>query len=88
MVHINDQPVNDDPHAPFSGFGASGNGVSFGTIANWGRLHDLALDHRPRAAGDLSVLIGRLRARRDEREGSRGPARQLAGPWPGRTTAT
>ena len=35
MVHINDQPVNDDPHAPFSGFGASGNGVTFGTIANW-----------------------------------------------------
>jgi benzaldehyde dehydrogenase (NAD) len=35
MVHINDQPVNDDPHAPFSGFGASGNGVAFGTIANW-----------------------------------------------------
>jgi benzaldehyde dehydrogenase (NAD) len=35
MVHVNDQPVNDDPHAPFGGVGASGNGVTFGTIANW-----------------------------------------------------
>ncbi|EIV92877.1 benzaldehyde dehydrogenase [Frankia sp. QA3] len=35
MVHINDQTVNDDPHAPFGGLGASGNGVSFGSVANW-----------------------------------------------------
>jgi benzaldehyde dehydrogenase (NAD) len=34
MVHINDQTVNDEPNAPFSGFKASGNGVAFGGPAN------------------------------------------------------
>jgi benzaldehyde dehydrogenase (NAD) len=34
MVHINDQTVNDAAHAPFGGVGASGNGFSFGRIAN------------------------------------------------------
>lgn len=34
MVHVNDQTVNDEPNAPFSGFGASGNGVAFGGPAN------------------------------------------------------
>jgi benzaldehyde dehydrogenase (NAD) len=35
MVHINDQTVNDLPHAPFGGRGASGNGSRFGGEANW-----------------------------------------------------
>ncbi|GIJ56933.1 aldehyde dehydrogenase family protein [Virgisporangium aurantiacum] len=35
MVHINDQTVNDTPHAPFGGRGASGNGGRFGGEANW-----------------------------------------------------
>jgi len=34
MVHVNDQTVNDQPNAPFSGFGASGNGIAFGGPAN------------------------------------------------------
>jgi benzaldehyde dehydrogenase (NAD) len=33
-VHIGDQPVNDDPGAPFGGVGASGNGGRFGGEAN------------------------------------------------------
>lgn len=35
MVHVNDQTVNDVPHAPFGGRGASGNGSRFGGDANW-----------------------------------------------------
>ncbi len=35
MVHVNDRTVNNDPHAPFGGEGASGNGSSFGRPANW-----------------------------------------------------
>jgi benzaldehyde dehydrogenase (NAD) len=35
MVHVNDRTVNNDPHAPFGGLGASGNGSSFGRPANW-----------------------------------------------------
>ena len=34
MVHINDQTVNDLPNAPFSGVGASGNGIAFGGPAS------------------------------------------------------
>jgi benzaldehyde dehydrogenase (NAD) len=34
MIHINDQTVNDEPQAPFSGFGASGNGIAFGGPAS------------------------------------------------------
>ena len=34
MVHINDQTVNDEPAAPFSGFGASGNGIALGGPAS------------------------------------------------------
>jgi benzaldehyde dehydrogenase (NAD) len=34
MAHINDQTVNDNPQAPFGGFGASGNGGRFGGHAN------------------------------------------------------
>jgi len=34
LVHINDQTVNDDPRAPFGGFGASGNGGRFGSLSN------------------------------------------------------
>jgi len=35
MVHVNDQTVNDEAHAPFGGRGASGNGARFGGSANW-----------------------------------------------------
>jgi benzaldehyde dehydrogenase (NAD) len=34
MVHINDQTVNDEPAAPFSGFGTSGNGIALGGPAS------------------------------------------------------
>jgi benzaldehyde dehydrogenase (NAD) len=34
IAHINDQTVNDDARAPFGGFGSSGNGGRFGTLAN------------------------------------------------------
>jgi benzaldehyde dehydrogenase (NAD) len=34
LIHINDQTVNDDPNAPFGGFGASGYGRFGGARAN------------------------------------------------------
>lgn len=34
MVHVGDQPVNDEVVAPFGGRRASGNGTSFGTTSN------------------------------------------------------
>jgi benzaldehyde dehydrogenase (NAD) len=34
MVHINDQTVNEEPPAPFGGFGSSSNGGHFGGVAN------------------------------------------------------
>lgn len=35
LVHVNDQTVADEPHAPFGGTGASGNGSRHGGPANW-----------------------------------------------------
>jgi benzaldehyde dehydrogenase (NAD) len=35
LLHINDQTVADEPHIPFGGTGASGNGSSIGGPANW-----------------------------------------------------
>jgi len=35
MVHINDQTVNYEPHVPFGGLGASGNGGRFGGPADF-----------------------------------------------------
>ena len=35
MVHINDQPVDDEAVVPFGGIGASGNGSRHGGPANW-----------------------------------------------------
>ena len=35
ILHINDQPVGDEPHVPFGGRGASGNGTRVGGPANW-----------------------------------------------------
>ena len=35
MVHVNDQPINDEAVIPFGGMGASGNGGRFGGPANW-----------------------------------------------------
>ncbi|MEA2332906.1 MAG: benzaldehyde dehydrogenase [Thermoleophilaceae bacterium] len=34
MVHINDSTINEEPPAPFGGFGASSNGGHFGGVAN------------------------------------------------------
>jgi benzaldehyde dehydrogenase (NAD) len=35
LLHINDQTVADEPHVPFGGVGASGNGTRVGGPANW-----------------------------------------------------
>jgi benzaldehyde dehydrogenase (NAD) len=35
ILHINDQTVGDEPHVPFGGRGASGNGSRVGGPANW-----------------------------------------------------
>ena len=35
LLHINDQTVADEPHVPFGGRGASGNGGRHGGPANW-----------------------------------------------------
>lgn len=35
ILHINDQTVADEPHIPFGGRGASGNGTRIGGPANW-----------------------------------------------------
>jgi len=35
LLHINDQTVADEPHVPFGGRGASGNGTRIGGAANW-----------------------------------------------------
>lgn len=35
LLHINDQTVADEPHIPFGGRGASGNGGRIGGPANW-----------------------------------------------------
>ncbi len=35
LLHINDQTVADEPHVPFGGRGASGNGTRVGGPANW-----------------------------------------------------
>jgi benzaldehyde dehydrogenase (NAD) len=35
LLHINDQTVGDEPHVPFGGRGASGNGTRIGGPANW-----------------------------------------------------
>jgi benzaldehyde dehydrogenase (NAD) len=35
LLHINDQTVADEPHVPFGGRGASGNGTRIGGPANW-----------------------------------------------------
>jgi benzaldehyde dehydrogenase (NAD) len=34
MVHINDQTINEEPPAPFGGFGASSNGAHLGGVAS------------------------------------------------------
>jgi benzaldehyde dehydrogenase (NAD) len=34
MVHVNGQTVNEEPPAPFGGFGCSSNGGHFGGVAN------------------------------------------------------
>jgi benzaldehyde dehydrogenase (NAD) len=34
MIHINDSTINEEPPAPFGGFGSSSNGGHFGGVAN------------------------------------------------------
>ena len=34
MLHVNDQPINDEATIPFGGMGLSGNGGRFGGEAN------------------------------------------------------
>jgi benzaldehyde dehydrogenase (NAD) len=34
MVHVNDSTINEEPPAPFGGFGCSSNGGHFGGVAN------------------------------------------------------
>jgi benzaldehyde dehydrogenase (NAD) len=41
IVHINDQTVNDEAHAPFGGTGISGTGARFGGTANLEAFTDL-----------------------------------------------
>lgn len=50
MVHINDQPVNDDPNAPFGGENNSGIGRFNGewAIDDFTTIHWITLQHRPR----------------------------------------
>jgi benzaldehyde dehydrogenase (NAD) len=50
MAHINDQPVNDEPHAPFGGVGDSGYGRFGGSssVHEFTELRWTTVQHRPR----------------------------------------
>jgi succinate-semialdehyde dehydrogenase/glutarate-semialdehyde dehydrogenase len=54
MVHVNDTTINDQAIAPFGGWGASGNGGRFGSVANWEEFTQwqwcTVRDHAPRFA--------------------------------------
>ncbi|HUB76305.1 MAG TPA: aldehyde dehydrogenase family protein [Solirubrobacteraceae bacterium] len=51
LLHIGDQTVDDDPRVPFGGFGASGNGATFGGPANLEQfMHWQWLTERPDTA--------------------------------------
>ena len=61
MVHINDQTVNEEPPAPFGGFGCSSNGGHFGGVANlelwteWQWLTSREKASRSRSDAELDV---------------------------------
>ena len=63
MVHVNDQTVNDEATIPFGGMGASGNGSRYGGDGQPGRVHRVAVGHRPRRAR------ARTRTRTEPRHG-------------------
>jgi aldehyde dehydrogenase (NAD+) len=50
MIHVNDQPVNDEGHVPFGGTGASGVGT-YNTDAYLDEVTEkkwISLQHEPR----------------------------------------
>jgi benzaldehyde dehydrogenase (NAD) len=54
MVHVNDQPINDEATIPFGGMGISGNGTRFGGEANleaFTQWQWLTVRDRPRSFG-------------------------------------
>ena len=63
LLHINDQTVADEPHIPFGGTGASGNGTRIGGPANWEEFTQLAVGDDQ---GQARILI------RSERKGRAG----------------
>ncbi len=55
MIHVNDQPVNDEAHMPFGGEKASGNGRFNGewALEEFTTLKWLSVQHKPRNYGKL-----------------------------------
>ena len=79
IVHVNDQPVGDEPQMPFGGVKDTGCG-RFGGQAVDRRVHRAALDHRPERNPALPVLAdGRARHASRSRRGA-GPRRPDRGP--------
>ena len=65
LLHINDQTVADEPHVPFGGSGASGNGTRIGGPANWDEFTQWQWTDHQGEAEPLPVLRrGRFRADR------------------------
>ena len=58
IVHVNDQPVGDEPQMPFGGVKDSGFG-RFGGNRGGRRVHRAALGHRPARIASLPVLSWR-----------------------------
>ena len=58
IVHVNDQPVGDEPQMPFGGVKDSGFG-RFGGLGRRRRVHRPALDHRPERRAPVPLLNGR-----------------------------
>ncbi len=62
-MHVNDQPVGDEPQMPFGGVKDSGWG-RFGGQAVIDEFTELRLDHHHQRVASLPVLITSLRCRR------------------------
>jgi acyl-CoA reductase-like NAD-dependent aldehyde dehydrogenase len=56
IVHVNDQTLNNDAYAPFGGTGASGKRQPVRLAEQLGRIHPVAVGHRPAAGARLPVL--------------------------------